>query len=493
MVDDIDRPLPKQILGWPLEPLPVSRQRALPAPQALDSEHGRNRFLGAPGKYQLAQHAQQVAANALLPPGPGLRQVATPLLVGGLGRSSIELARELFGPLGLDPLQAGGGQGGVEPGSPEHFVDGGTIAIPLIRGDVNATSIGTVTRVEGDRLVAFGHPMLNAGVSALPTAVGRIAWILASQEFSQKVGFAVRPLGALINDRQASIVVSESAKAPVIPVALHVEGVPGAPKHDWSFEIAHEHFMTPSFLAMGLGEALQATGAERQDVSWNAHSTVRVRGYGEINIEDFGVSIGGTPDPKEFMGLQLVSAVGGILNNPWKPAFVESVETRIQLTYAREIVRLRGARALEPEIEAGQPARLSLTLVPFAGPAIERVITVPLPRHLAGDTLELSIRPGHSVLREKPDPENLEDFLRNLEDPVYPPKSIVVSYASEVGVAFKGQVAEQLPPGALDSIRQQAASASPQAFRSEQRQVIQIPDFMVGSDKVTIHVRPTLR
>ena len=35
MVDDIDRPLPKQILGWPLEPLPVSqpvsRQRPLPA------------------------------------------------------------------------------------------------------------------------------------------------------------------------------------------------------------------------------------------------------------------------------------------------------------------------------------------------------------------------------------------------------------------------------------------------------------------------------
>lgn len=75
--------------------------------------------------------------------------------------------------------------------------------------------------------------------------MGRVLWMLASQDMSERFGLAVRPLGALNHDRQSSIVVSESAKAPAIPVSLHVEGVPGAPKRDWAFEIAHERFMTP--------------------------------------------------------------------------------------------------------------------------------------------------------------------------------------------------------------------------------------------------------
>ena len=84
----------------------------------------------------------------------------------------------------------------------------------LISGDLNATGLGTVTRVEGDRLVAFGHPMMNGGVTALPTAVGKVSWFLASEAASFKLGTAVRPLGALVNDCQASIVVSESARRP---------------------------------------------------------------------------------------------------------------------------------------------------------------------------------------------------------------------------------------------------------------------------------------
>ena len=95
--------------------------------------------------------------------------------------------------------------------------------------------------------------------------------------------------------------------------------------------------------------------------------------------------------------------------------------------------------------------------------------------------------------RERAEPESFDDFIANLESPIYPPKSIVVSYASGGGVAFKGQVAKDLPPGALDSIQQQSSSYSPEAFRSEQRQVIEQPFYVVGEDTVSIKIRPQLR
>lgn len=132
-------------------------------------------------------------------------------------------------------------------------------------------------------------------------------------------------------------------------------------------------------------------------------------------------------------------------------------------------------------------------MVPYAGPPITRTITVPLPRYLAGTTVKLLIRPGHAVEHERAEPESLEDFIRNIERPIYPPKSVVVSYSAGGGVAFKGQVANQLPPSALDSIVQQSSSYAPEAFRSEQRQVIDLPDFMLGEETVSVRVKPPLR
>jgi len=495
MIADLDRPAPKEIFGWPIAPQPLSSKSHHRSSVAVDIRKSADRYVGTPSEYVLQRHAEQLAASyPVSHAGAGAaRPLATPVLLGGFGSIGLNIAEDLFAPLGLKPLHAGGGGGGEQAGAPEHFENGGAIGVQLIRGDINAMSLGTVTRVEGDRLLAFGHTMMNAGATSLPTAVARVLWVWASEEASFKFAVPARPVGALISDRQASIVASESVKAPVIPVTLQVDGVLGAPKNNWDFDLAEEPFMTPSLLAMALGNALQATAAERQDVTWTVQSKVKVRGYGEVTIQDFGISSGGTPNARDVARWSVVAAVGGILNNPWKHAFVESVQTKMKVVYARELVRLRGARVVASEVEAGRPLQLLLLLVPFAGPTFTREITIPIPPSLAGKKVTLSIRPGHQVEREKPEPENLDDFIRNLEDPSYPPKSIVVSYSSGAGVAFKGRVVEHLPAGALDAIEQRTSTFAPQSVRSEQRHVIEIPQFMVGSETVTIQVRPVLR
>ncbi|MBM4362523.1 MAG: hypothetical protein FJ104_07565, partial [Deltaproteobacteria bacterium] len=402
------------------------------------------------------------------------------------------LAGELLGPLGLEPLQAGGG-GEAEADAPTRYEDGGAIGVQMIRGDMSATGLGTVTRVEGDRLVAFGHPMMESGVTALPTAVGRVLWFLASQNRSFKIGMPVRSVGALVNDRQASIVVSHAARAPVIPVTLSLTGVPGAPHTEWKFEVAHEKFMTPSFVSVALGSAVQAAAADRQDVTWVARSRLAIRGHGEITLEDQGLSIGGTPDPREFVESSLVRAIGAVLNNPWESALVERVHVDLEFRYARDVLRLRGATLLDPQVYAGGTARVRLAFESFAGPPTTKVVDVPIPRHLAGQTVTLTLQPGYSVTKERPAAERLSDLIANLADPVYPPKSLVVSYPASPGVSFRGKVADNLPAGALDSIRPETASVAPETHRSEVRHVFALPSFLNGQDRVSLAVKPVLR
>jgi hypothetical protein len=492
MLDEMALPLPDTINGWPLKLMPgadkaAEKRAAGPAP-------GRGRYRGELGSYDLRQHAAEVARTAYESSPTPVRPVATPLLVGGLTPAAIRLASDLLSPLGLEPLQAGGGGGSPEPDAPQQFEDGGAIGVELIRGDMSATGLGTVTRVEGDRLVAFGHPMMEAGNTALPTAIGKVLWVLASEQRSFKIGMPVRSKGALVNDRVASIVVSQSAKAPVIPVKMAIHGVPGVPLSTWNFEVAHERFLTPSFLAVALGSGFQTVANEQQDVSWTATSKLKIKDYGEITLRDFGVAIGGTPDAGEFARSNLVRAAGAILNNPWQPARLESVEMDVELHYARELYRLRGAELVSSEIDAGEPARLRLTMVPFTGPLVTKVLSVPLPAHLAGRTVTLEISPGYMEERDKAAPDTLRELVRNFEDPIQPPKSIVVSYASpEATVTHKGRIATELPMGAIDSLRPTTSSIAPDAYTTTVRQSFPLGQYLVGRDRVNVTIRPVVR
>ena len=486
MIDDLQRPLPDKIFGWPLKTAAGSSGKAGGAHALNDA----SRFRGA--RYDLQQHASALAQRHAPAGAVTAMPVATPLLVGGMSNGAIALARDLLSPLGIEPLQAGGG-GTQDPAAPKRYEDGGAIGVQLIRGDMSAMGLGTVTRVEGDKLVAFGHPMMEAGVTSLPTCIGKVLWFLASDQRSFKIGMGVRDVGALIQDRQASITISHSAQAPTVPLKLSIKGMPGLPSSNWSFEIAHEKFMTPSFMAVAIGSAMQAVANERQDVSWTAVSKLKIKGYGEIRLEDYGVAMGGTPEAGEFARSNLVRAVGSVLNNPWQPAFIESAEIEVELHYARDILRLRGAELLESEIDAGKPARVRVTLVPYSGPEQTRVLSVDLPSYLAGQTVSLDITPGYAEEREVSAPDSLKDMISNFVSPIYPPKSLVVSYDSGSGLAFRGRVAKNLPPGAVDAIRPTTSSIGPDSVESSVRAVTSVGQFVVGRDRVSVTIRPALR
>ncbi len=490
MLSDLDRPIPSEIFGWPLR-MAGAKPARLPAQAASDAS---TRFVGTPGHYRVAEHAAQLAKGMPTVGNSGdVRPVETPLLLGGTNAFGLQIAESLFRPMGFEPLQAGGA-GGDEKDAPERFVNGGSLGVQLTSGDISAMPLGTVTRVEGDRVLGFGHPLMSAGVTALPTAIAKVLWFWASEYRSFKVGFPVRTVGALLGDRQSSVVVSQSAQAPVIPVTLDVVGIEGLPKSTWHFKVAHEKFMTPSFLATAIGSAIQSVVSERRDVSWSLNSKVTLNNARELTLEDFGVSSGGTIGPEEILSSNVVNSTGALLNNPWQSIFVKDIHATLTLHYARDILRLRGVQLLTPEVDAGKPARLRVTLQPWDGQAQTQVLTVPLPAQFAGETVSLEIVPGYTETPETAPPETLGELISNLDVPVYSPKSLLIKYNSPGStLAYRGRVATHLPPGAVDSLMPTTSSIAPVAQASPTRLIYPMPNYVVGKDRVTVRVKAVLR
>ena len=68
------------------------------------------------------------------------------------------------------------------------------------------------------------------------------------------------------------------------------------------------------------------------------------------------------------MRTRLVKALGSLLNNPWEPVTIESIDTSVRVTFAREVVTLRGDKLLETEVDAGQPVKIRLDPGQFGNP-----------------------------------------------------------------------------------------------------------------------------
>ena len=502
MMTEMHRPIPPGF--WPLEggaPLPSSGKSAAPKHASnaapIGPGSGATAFDGAPGTYDLETHAKQVGSRLSmgLDPSRPIQAATTPLLLAGMSDRSMALVQKLFGPLGLDPVQAGGGgDGKQDPTAPMHFVDGGALGVQMASGDVSFMGLGTVTHVEGTRLCGFGHPMMEAGVSALPTTIGRVLWIFASDQHSSKIGESARPLGALVQDRQSAVVVDETKVAPMFPMSMEIRGADGIPKKNWNVQIADDRFMSGSLVASVLGSIVDASINERRDVTWHMKTKLTVRGHGTIDLEDFGVAVGGMPDAGDFAHSKIGRAVGEVLNNPWENTHVDRVEGVITVDYKRELWRLRGVDVLDPVVDAGQPARLRVHLVPFAGPEITKVLEVRFPDELAGKDVDVEIAPGYAVVADLAAPQNLSDLLVNSTKQSVLPRSLVVQYRTRTqGVAYGGHVADRLPAFALDALRPWTSDVAPDAFASYTRLVTPLDRYVDGSDRVRVRVKPVVR
>jgi hypothetical protein len=511
MLDELARPIPKSLVpkgGAPLpagEAAPKSAEGSDAAPAgsataAAAAPKSPRMYVGSVDAYDLKEHAKQIAAKTSValaaPEGMGLARASTPLLLGGMGSSAMKLANDLLAPVGFDTVQAGGGGGSSAPAAdaPTKFVDGGAIGVQLIRGDMSAMGLGTVTRVSGDKLVAFGHPMLGGGVEQFPTAIGKVHWILASYQRSFKIGEAARSMGALVNDRQAAIVVDSSASAPTIPVTMKIEGVDGAPKTSWSMEVTHDKFMAPAFAAMALGNAIETTTSERRDMTWRATSKVKVAKYGTMSFEDFGAGDGGGPGPDDILRGRIVRVLGSLMNNPWEEVKIESIDTTMRVTFDREVSVLKSVKVLDPEVDAGDPVRVELSLLPHEGKLEKKTISIPTTAEMAGRDVEFDISPGYEVERPQPTPNSVAELVAVLPNQVFDGESLVITTRQkEAGAVVGGKIASRLPAGAIDTLRSATDSEGPELFAAVSHQVIPMKRFIVGREFVRVKVRPILK
>jgi len=196
--------------------------------------------------------------------------LTVPLSMSGWSEGMLNSMQPLFkGLTGFMPLATTSGAGvtsksiKIEPGS--------ALSVLLIDGDLRAGGTGTATTVDGNKVTAFGHPMMGMGPTSLPMASAEIITTLPSYSVPHKIANIGQACGTIWQDRLSAIA-GELGPTPVM-ASYEVKR-----KHDNNVRptlkgtFVKEEWVAPQLMAMLMARAIM----DEQDFSEDA--TIRLNG-----------------------------------------------------------------------------------------------------------------------------------------------------------------------------------------------------------------------
>jgi len=420
-----------------------------------------------------------------------MRPAATPIMLGGFTDDVATMLGNELEPMGWVPLQGGGGR--RAPANAEttaQFVDGGAIGVQLVRGDVSATAIGTVTHVgTGHRLVGFGHPMMNAGEIGLPTSTARVLHILASVARSFKIAEAEQPYGTLVHDRQAAIVVDTDVRAATIPMRVTIDGLVEPPKSEWNVELASHRMLTPMLIFSTLANALKASSSDQTDVMFTATYTVTIDGLDPITLTDRGYMGSGPADIRALSHLRLFDLMEIAYGNAFERTRLTNIELDLDVTFGDETLTIVEATVPATEVDPGSTVDVRLRLRRYDETEVIRTIPVRIPERLAGEDVKIELNAGSRVGVEHAVPRSIQDLVQRVRESYDATEVVAELKMPSRGLRFPGHVVRSLPRSALDALDREGGTSPGRPFVTQVRQAADLGHVVVGDAELTLSVR----
>ena len=455
----------------------------------------REPIRGTPGSEGAGQPERAMGATGL---GEGRPvRLGVPLSVAGLpGRALDELGQSLR-PLGMQVLQGSSGGGSSSARGATQVVPGGVVAVQLVRGDVSIAATGTVTYVEGQRLVAFGHPLMGLGDAQLPLATGEIVTFMSSLASSFKLASPGLEVGMMTRDRQAGIVGELGQKAPMIPVWVELTTATGTnqqvlSRKRYQIEVASHPMLSPLFLASAVNGMLQASAPDLTDATLHIQTSLSIAGHAPLVGSDVVYSAEGLTQKQVNLSTGM-KQLGELLRNPFGPVTIEKMSLTAQVAYKNETIEILGASLGSDEIDANESPTLAVTLRPYGQSAYVRNIPLTLPKGLGGQTLKVEVAAGPQVKPELAPPERLSDLIENLRKGHNGQTLVVTLQTADEGMLVRGRVVPNLPGSVLATLRPSGTAKRGEPFKKVFRTTVQVNGVLSGKQELTVLVRDEVR
>ena len=336
--------------------------------------------------------------------------MGTPLMAYGFDNKSMDYLKTKLPQYGYETYDTASATGDdVE----KPLVPGGSVSALLVDGDLKLGAIGTVTYVDGNNVVAFGHPFLKHGSSNYFMHNASIFTIVKSVNSAFKLGSMGSEVGTVTEDRGAGIAGVTGQISHGIPVRFDLVDLDLGREKTTSVKVVEDSMMTPALGATSfynfLNKTLDRTGAGTARVTYTI--TPRDNQYKPLTRTNMFYS---NDSISEKSVDEFYNVIDVLMNNRFLNYEIMDISVKAEVTETKKTAKIIDATATPVVVSPGDTIVVDVKLEPFrAEPVTKEVFfTVPADQPVGSYTLEVR---GGGVI---PLPYVLEKQKYNLTDEI---------------------------------------------------------------------------
>ena len=273
---------------------------------------------------------------------------------------------------------------------------GQPVGVALVYGDFSIGATGTVTAVDGKKVVAFGHSFMHKGNVNYFMTDADVVGTIAGQSNGVKIANIGSVIGRVNQDRETGIAGVLGTFPTSVPIQIHVKDNALGTEETFGAQIVYDE----DFLPILSGSVAYAAMSRVSDSLGS--STARIRFAIRTNAYDGGVferrnMYYSAADVGQLAVTELLQAMNLIVTNAEQESDVIDVNVDVELNGERQTALLVSATPDKMTVKPGDTVTFRTKIRPYR--KAEETLSIPyqVPKTQPAGTLNLDIRGGGFV------------------------------------------------------------------------------------------------
>lgn len=319
-----------------------------------------------------------------------------PILASGFDAASLSFLKKNLAPLGFSPYGAAAG-GAIDDGicllGNTGLQPGSSVGVALTYGDFYLGAVGTVTAIDGDKVVAFGHPFTYRGnVNYFMTkadVIGSVKGLLNGE----KVASFGPIIGRINQDRYTGVTGIIGQFPQTVPMKITVDDENKNVSDIYGVNIAYDEEMLPK-LAVSLGYgALSRTIDRLGSGTATASFTIMSNAVPSGKIERTNMFYD-NGDVGQFAVSELGQVLSLITSDMKRQCNVTGIKLHLDYTPQRRTASIISVFPDKRTLKPGQTVNLKIVLRPYRKPDQQILIPFVIPQNQPEGDMTLEVRGG---------------------------------------------------------------------------------------------------
>jgi hypothetical protein len=400
--------------------------------------------------------------------GQTIKPLNIPLVFSGFSSRLFDKVKPLFSSLGFSPIHSGSSDQ-IQPAvssSDMVLQAGDPVAVQLVKGDLDVSAFGTVTQVNGDKILAFGHPFYNLGSVDFAMTKAKVLTVVPSLMSSFWLATSDMTIGRFIQDRNTGILGELGRMPRFIPINFNLVNAKGEGR-EFKVQIANDKIFTPLLVNLVTSNIIAAEERSFEDLTLELDSTIYLDNGASIQLRDL---FSGNFDSAAIDLSGLVTAVVYFLTtNEFEKLGIHRIDINVGIAEEVRFAYLEKVWLGKYEARPGEIIPLKIYYRNFRGNTVMEDFYLPAPNLPSGS--EFSLVVGDAVSLQSIEtsqyrtvsfvPRNLFQLIRMLNSLRKHNYIYFKIIAAKPGLFLRGEEMPNLPPSMKSMFTSPRAASSP--------------------------------